>query len=219
MGLGQPGDVVHDGRQLVVLRGVDPGHAGRLQARPVGVGDDPADDDGYRRPRRRAGPGSSPAPGPDGCPRGSTGRPRRRPRPGRPPRSGRARGGCPGTRPPCRRRGPRPRSARRRWSGRRGPACRRGDESGLRSRPRSPAHARGPAASRGPAARAPLRHRSARGTRRTRRAVPAPIRRRCRPHARTRWSRRRGSRSMRRRRADARAQRRPRPDRAPRATP
>jgi hypothetical protein len=40
-------DVAHDLRQVEVLGGVDRGHAGRPQQLDVGLGDDPADDDGH----------------------------------------------------------------------------------------------------------------------------------------------------------------------------
>ncbi len=88
--------------------------------------------------------------------------------------------GCPRRRRPCRRRARAPRSARRRWSGRRGPACRPGSSAGRpscspsarRPRARNSRQLGSPAATAAGLARRP----SARGSCRTPRAARAPTR-------------------------------------------
>ena len=88
------------------------------------------------------------------------------------------------------------RSARRRWSDRRVRACRRAGGSVRRARGPRPGCARAPRPARRRARPRPIRHRWARGTRRTPRAARRPIRRRSRRRGRGRSSRGRGSRGV-----------------------
>ena len=174
------GDLVHDPVELEVLRRVHGGDARGLQPRDVGVGDDAADDDRDVRAVQRGDhvrdqlsvrPAQDRQPdhvdalvhgGPGDLRRASAGSPRRR--------------------RPCPRRARGRRSARRRWSDRRGPACRRGSSACARV-PRSRVRPRraGPRRRRGTR---PRRHQSARGSSRRRRAARPPTRRWSRPHGR-----------------------------------
>ena len=132
---GQLGDVGHDLGQPEVLRCVDPGHAHGLQLGAVRVRDDATDHHGRVDPGRRAARRASRAPARGGSRTGSRG-------PTTSTSSSRAAAAISAGRQAdalvddlhARRRGPRPRSARRRWSGRRGRACRRGAGSAGRRR-------------------------------------------------------------------------------------
>ena len=120
-------DVGHDAVELEILRRIDGGDARLLQHLCVFRRDDAADHDrDVFEPGALACARPRPSPAEHASPTGSTVRPHARPVRAPLRRSRPASGGCLRRPPPCRRRARAPRSARRRWNGRRGRACRPG---------------------------------------------------------------------------------------------